>query len=64
MDELKRMLETIHKENKDILTLLLYCDDCEEKTDANFNEIKKQIGEMYDELFYGKKGNINERIKN
>lgn len=64
MDELKRMLEAIHKENRDILTLLLYCDDCEEKTDENFKEIRTQVKEMYDELFYGKGENINERTKN
>lgn len=54
MDELKRMLEAIHKENKDILTLLLYCDDREEKTDENFKEIRTQVREKYNELFYGK----------
>lgn len=54
MEELKRMLEVIHKENKDILTLLLYDDNQEEKTDENFNEIQNQVEEMYDALFYGK----------
>ena len=50
MEELKRMLKAIHEENKDILTILLYDDVNEEKTD----EISNQVREMYDELFYGK----------
>jgi hypothetical protein len=54
MEELKRMLETIHKENKDILTLLCFYDDVEEQTDENFKEVAKEIADRYDELFYGK----------
>ena len=54
MEELKRMLETIHEENKDILTILLYNDVNEEKTNENYDEISNQVREMYDELFYGR----------
>ncbi len=54
MEELKRMLEAIHKENKDILTLLCFYDDVEEQTDENFKEVSKEIADRYDELFYGK----------
>lgn len=56
MEELKRMLKAIHEENKDILTILLYDDVNEEKTDENYDEISNQVREMYDELFYGKEG--------
>lgn len=55
MKEIKRMLKTIHKENKDILTLLCFCDKNEEKTDENFKEISKEIDNRYDDLFYGRK---------
>ncbi len=58
MEELKRMLETIHRENKDILTLL-----CMENEECEVKEVSKEIDEMYDELFYGKE-NTDERIKN
>lgn len=54
MEELKQMLEAIHEENKDILTLLCFYDDVEEQTDENFKEISKEINDRYDELFYGK----------
>ena len=54
MEELKRMLKAIHEENKDILTILLYDDVNEEKTDENYDKISNQVREMYDELFYGK----------
>ena len=54
MEELKRMLKAIHEENKDILTILLYDDVNEEKTDENYDEISNQVREMYDVLFYGK----------
>ena len=50
------MLKAIHEENKDILTILLYDDVNEEKTDENYDEISNQVREMYDELFYGKEG--------
>ena len=43
MKDLKRMLEAIHKENKDILTLLLSIDKNE----------TKDLDSMYDEKFYG-----------
>lgn len=52
MEELKRMLEAIHKENKDILTLL--CSDDEECSVA---KISDEVDDMYDELFYGKETN-------
>lgn len=52
MEELKRMLEAIHKENKDILFLLCSDGADVENFDASFNEIENK----YDELFYGKKG--------
>ena len=54
MEELKRMLKAIHEENKDILTILLYDDVNEEKTNENYDEISNQVREMYDELFYRK----------
>lgn len=57
------MLKAIHKENKDILTLLCFGDGVEEQTDDNFKEISKEIDSRYDALFYGKDGR-NERIKN
>lgn len=57
MEELKRMLEAIHKENKDILTLLCFYDDVEEQTDENFKEVSKEIDDRYNELFYGKEEN-------
>ena len=60
MEELKRMLKAIHEENKDILTILLYDDVNEEKTDENYDGISDQVREMYDELFYGNEGDINE----
>ena len=52
MEELKRMLEAIHKENKDIITLL--CSDDEECSVA---KISDEVDSMYDELFYGKEEN-------
>lgn len=58
MEELKRMLEAIHKENKDILFLLCIDDDIEDQTDDNFERISDEIDNRYDELFYGKE--INE----
>ena len=48
------MLKAIHEENKDILTILLYNDVNEEKTNENYDEISNQVREMYDELFYRK----------
>ena len=52
MEELKRMLEAIHKENKDIITLL--CSDDEE---YSVTEVSDEVDNMYDELFYGKETN-------
>lgn len=59
MEELKRMLNVIHEENKSILTLL--CSDAV-NTDNEIREVSKEIDDMYDELFYGKESNesINE----
>ena len=54
MEELKHMLKAIYEENKDILTILLYDDVNEEKTNENYGEISNQVREMYDELFYRK----------
>ena len=54
MEELKHMLKAIYEENKDILTILLYNDVNEEKTNENYDEISNQVREMYDELFYRK----------
>ena len=50
MKDLKRMLEAIHKENKDILTLLLSMDKNETK---DLDEIMTDVDSMYDEKFYG-----------
>ena len=50
MKDLKRMLEEIHKENKDILTLLLSMDKNETK---DLDEIMIDVDSMYDEKFYG-----------
>ena len=52
MEELKRMLEAIHKENKDIIILL-----CSEDDEHPIKEISDEIDDMYDELFYGKEEN-------
>ena len=61
MEELKRMLKVIHEENKRILSLL--CSD-NIKTIEEYFEISDEVDKMYDELFYGKEGNTNERTKN
>ena len=50
MKDLKRMLEAIHKEKKDILTLLLSIDKNETK---DLDEIMIDVDSMYDEKFYG-----------
>lgn len=50
MEDLKRMLEAIHKENKDILTLLFSMDKDETK---EFDDIVADVNSMYDEDFYG-----------
>ena len=52
MEELKRMLEAIHKENKDIISLL-----CSEDEEHSIKEISDEVDNMYDELFYGKETN-------
>ena len=61
MEELKRMLKVIHEENKRILSLL--CSD-NIKTIEEYFQISDEVDKMYDELFYGKEGNTNERTKN
>lgn len=43
------MLEAIHKENKDILTLLLSMDKNETK---DLDEIMIDVNSMYDKKFY------------
>lgn len=53
MEELKRMLEVIHKENKDILKLLCI-DDTNDMTKESFEEISDMVNKKYDVLFYGK----------
>ena len=50
MKDLKRMLEAIHKENKDILTLLLSIDKNETQ---DLDEKMIDVDSMYDEKFYG-----------
>ena len=59
MEELKRMLEAIHIENKKILLLL--CSE-EYKTMDEVREVSNEIDSLYDKLFYGKESNesINE----
>lgn len=49
MQDLKCMLEAIHKENKDILTLLFSMDKNEIK---DLDEIMIDVDSMYDEKFY------------
>lgn len=53
MEDLKRMLDAIHKENKDILTLLFSMDKDETK---DLDEIMTEVNSMYDKDFYG---NVN-----
>ena len=50
MEDLKCMLETIHKENKAILTVLLSMDKNETK---EFDDIVADVNSMYDKDFYG-----------
>lgn len=51
MQDLKRMLEAIHKENKDILTILFSMDKNETR---NINDIISDVDSMYDDIFYEK----------
>lgn len=51
MEEIKHMLEALHEENKDILTLLwgdIYEADTLEK-------LRKAIDDKFDKIFYGNK---------
>lgn len=59
MEELKRMLEALHIENKKIL-LLLCSEEC--KTMDEVREVANEVDSLYDKLFYGKESNeqINE----
>lgn len=50
MKDLKGMLEAIHKENKDIIALLLSMDKNETK---DLDEIMIDVDSMYDDKFYG-----------
>ena len=64
MEEIKRILEAIHKENKDILFIL--CTEGTQNTDEDIDNMMNtfiEIEEKYDTLFYGK-DDINERTKN
>lgn len=61
MEEIKQMLETIHKENKTIIKLLYSVFD-EDKSEKYLKSIIKEVDSKYDELFYGK-DDVNERIK-
>lgn len=55
MDEIKQMLYAIHKENKDILSLLIYYQDYGmEYITGALKEIQKATNEKYDNLFLGK----------
>ena len=54
MEELKRMLEALHIENKKILLLL--CSE-EYKTMDEVREVANEVDNLYDELFYGKETN-------
>lgn len=49
-EELNRKLETLHKENKDILALLFSMDKNETKS---LDEIITEVDSMYDKDFYG-----------
>ena len=61
MKELKRMLKVIHEENKRILSLL--CSD-NIKTIEEYFQISDEVDKMYDELFYGKEIDENEKFEN
>lgn len=50
MGKLKRMLKTIHEENKAILSILLSMDENE---DTDFEKILDSVDKMYDKDFYG-----------
>ena len=50
MEDLKHMLNAIHKENKDILTLRFSMDKNETK---EFDYIMADVNSMYDKDFYG-----------
>lgn len=50
LEELNRKLETLHKENKDILALLFSMDKNETKS---LDEIITEVNSMYNKDFYG-----------
>lgn len=52
MNELKQMLEALHKENKDIL-FLLCLSDFENPSDKEIKELSDGINDRYDAKFYG-----------
>lgn len=56
MEEIKRMLETIHRENKTIIKFLCSVFD-EDKSEEYLKSIVKDVDDRYDELFYGKEIN-------
>lgn len=59
MGELRRMLEAIHKENKDIIILMVAGDDA---TPQELKEIYNEVDSRYNKIFYGGK-TIKERVK-
>lgn len=61
MEEIKRMLEAIHRENKTIIKFLCSVFD-EDKSEEYLKSIVKDVDDRYDGLFYGK-DDVNERIK-
>ncbi len=52
MDEIKRMLEVLHKENKEILALLW----CDANESCEIGKFSKMINDKFDSLFYEKEG--------
>ena len=56
MEEIKRMLETIHRENKTIIKFLCSVFD-DDKSEEYLKNIVKEVDDKYDELFYGKEIN-------
>ena len=58
MDEIERMLETIHRENKTIIKFLCAVFD-EDKSEDYLKSIVKEVDDKYDGLFYGK-DDVNE----
>ena len=51
IEELKHMIESIHKENKDILKLLCAFNEDDDAV-TKLRDISDEINEKYDALFY------------